>query len=76
MGTSQSRSVHNSGDAQVNVINTLEGHTVAHDNHELKLWVILVAVIMQLLFLSYKEHQRAAKKRALKAAISVAKLDV
>ena len=71
-----SRNVHNSGDAQVNVINTLEDHTVAHDSHELKLWIILGAVIAQLLLLLYKEHQRAAKKRALKAAVSVAKLDV
>ena len=62
--------------AQVNIVNSLEGHSAAHESHELKLWIILVAVIAQLLILLYKENQRAAKKRALKAAVSVAKLDV
>ena len=76
MGKTQSRNVGSSGDAQVNIVNSLEDHSAAHESHELKLWIILVVVIAQLLILLYKQNQRAAKKRALKAAVSVAKLDV
>ena len=76
MGKTQSRSATNSGDAQISIVNALEDHSVAHESHELKLWIILVAVMIQLLLLLYKQQQRAAKRRAMKAAVSVAKLDV
>ncbi|XP_058827641.1 uncharacterized protein LOC131687569 [Topomyia yanbarensis] len=76
MGKTQSRGVQNAENAQVNVVNTLDSHTDAHDAHELKLWIILVAVLAQLFVIIYREHQRSTKKRAMKAALSVAKLDV
>ena len=55
MGKTQSRNVGSSGDAQVNIVNSLEDHSAAHESHEIKLWIILVAVMIQLLLLLYKQ---------------------
>ena len=72
MGKTQSRSAQNTGDAQVNVINTLEAHSGAHVGHELKLWLILSLVVLQTILTSYKYYTKSANKRAMKAARSIA----
>ena len=48
MGKSISKHTTN-GDVQVNVINHLKSHSEALEAHDIKLWIILIIVIMQLL---------------------------
>lgn len=72
MGKSYSRAVENKGDAQVNVYNALEAHSEAHDGHEIKLWLILSLAFMQVVFTLYKQYVKAANRRAIKAARSLA----
>ena len=72
MGKTYSRSQDNKGDAQVNVYNALEAHCEAHEGHEIKLWLILSLALVQVTFTLYKQYVKAANRRAIKAARSLA----
>lgn len=58
MGSSKSKTVQNNGDPQVNVMNTLEGHSGHHAEHEFKLWIVLCLNVAQILVIIYKWHQK------------------
>lgn len=72
MGKPQSKSqvTHNS-DPQIKVINTQEYHCKILDNHEFLLYIILVAVVAQLLLSLYILLVKRERKRAIKFAKSV-----
>lgn len=74
MGKSNSKIVNNSGDPQNVIINQLEEHSEHHTAHDLKLTVILVAVVLQFLLICYLLLKKHSRKQALKAARSVAQL--
>ena len=72
MGKTYSRTQDNKGDAQVNVYNALKAHSEAHEGHEVKLWLILGLVALQVVFVIYKQYVKSANRRAIKAARSLA----
>lgn len=75
MGKTQSKSANN-GDAQVTVIQNQELHSEEHEQQSLMLWLILVVVIMQLVIKLYQMYKNREKKIALKAARSIAAINV
>lgn len=74
MGKTQSKKVQVSGDPQVQILNQLDIHEELHNQHDLKLDIILVIVCIQLLITLYKLHKEHNRKQALKAAKTVADL--
>ena len=56
------------GDAEVNIINNLETHKVAHDKHELLLWIILTCVVILLLIKLIKLYNTYVKNNNLRTA--------
>lgn len=74
MGNDKSKESHNSGDPQVQVLNTLEIHAEQHKQHEFKLTIILVIVSVQLLLTMYKLYKEHTRKQALKAAKTLSDL--
>lgn len=75
MGKTYSRNNENNGDPQVNIVNTLEGHSEAHNGHEAKLWIIIVLVGILLAIILNREYTRRVKKRAIVTAKSIARLE-
>lgn len=65
MGKPQSKTAV-SGDSNVNIINQLEQHSEFHDDHNLKLWIIIVFNIAQVLFAIYKWNNKRVKRKAFK----------
>lgn len=74
MGKPNSKTVNLSGDPQVMIMNTLEAHSALHEDHDLKLSIILAAVVTQLLVTAYILWKKHTRRTALKAAKSVAAL--
>lgn len=68
--------IKTTGDSTVEVNNVLEQHQTYHEEHEFKLWLILVLVTVQVVFLVYKQIKKNNKKNAMKAAKSIANLQV
>ena len=59
MGKSNSKSNHQSGDTNINIADHFEQNGVSHDAHELKLWIIIILLLIQLacsLFKALKTH--------------------
>lgn len=75
MGKTQSKNSENVGDAQVTVIQTQEQHSIDHEAQQLLLWLILVAVLIQLAIKLYETYKQRERKIALKAARSVAAMN-
>lgn len=68
MGNTKSSPENNQdGDLNVNIVNTQEQHTNLHLDHEQKLWLITVIVIIQLALTIYKLITKRARKRAVKS---------
>lgn len=59
--------VETAGDKDVTIIANQELHTIYHDEHEIKLWLILIIVLIQLLLVFYKLLQRRERRRAFKS---------
>ena len=74
MGNEQSTE-NNNGDAQINIVNTLNSHSEKHYNHELKLYLILFVVTLQLILTLYKIYKNFYRRQALKAAKTVSALN-
>lgn len=74
MGKSNSKSVSNTGDPQVVVLNQLEAHAEMHDSHDIKLTIILVIVSVQLVAQAYILWRKHSRRQALRAAKSVLEL--
>lgn len=64
MGKSQSKSVSNSGDPQINIMNTLESHEERHNDHDLKLWILIVMNAIQVAWAIFKWYQKRIKRKA------------
>lgn len=63
------------GDKDTVIINTQELHSEHHEQHELKLWLILCLVSIQVMYLGYKILQKRIKRKTLKLAKSLNQLD-
>lgn len=72
MGTTETKEAKNSGDPQVQILNQLNSHEERHAEHEVKLNIIIVIVMLQLLITIYRIYKKNARVQALKAAKSVA----
>lgn len=72
MGKSNSKNSVNSENPQVQILNQLETHEELHLQHDLKLTVIAVIVILHLSITLYKLYKEQTKTQALKAAKSIA----
>ena len=75
MGKTYFYNNENKGDPQVNVINTLEQHSGAHEEHKVKLRIISMLLTALVLLTLHREYTRRVKKRAIVTARSVARLD-
>lgn len=64
MGKPQSKSTSVNGDPQVNIINQLEEHSVLHEDHALKLWILLTLNIIQIAVTVYKWHEKRVRRKA------------
>lgn len=73
MGKTASKS-SNEGDANVQITNMLENHEAYHEDHQFKLWLILVMVSLHTVIAVYKMMKKYHRKNAIKAAKSVADL--
>ena len=71
MGKPQSKVVSHNGDPQVRIINMQEMHT---EQHELKLYLILGIVIIQLGITIYRLRKKNMRKQAIKTAKSIINL--
>lgn len=77
MGKSASKTVSTEGDPQVNIINQLEDHSVRHESHELKLWLILSLNVLQIIWAVLLWNMKRIKLKAfLKGTKSNATLDM
>lgn len=74
MGKSSSKSVKNTGDPQVVVLNQLEAHAEMHESHEFKLTLILIIVALQMVIQAYILWKKQSRRQAMKAAKSVVEL--
>lgn len=63
------------GDKDTVIINTQELHSEHHEQHELKLWLILCLVSIQVMYLGYKILQKRIKRKTLQLAKSLNQLD-
>lgn len=63
------------GDKDTVIINTQEVHSEHHEQHELKLWLILCLVSIQVMYLGYKILQKMIKRKTLQLAKSLNQLD-
>lgn len=70
MGKNGSK-IKNTGDSTVEVNNK-----TFHEEHAFKLWLILVLVSIQVIFLVYNQIKKMKKRNAMKAAKSIANLQV
>lgn len=70
MGKTVSKKVDNAGDAHVTVVQTQQQHSEEHEAQQFLLYVILVAVIIQLAIKLYETYKQRERKVALKAARS------
>lgn len=73
MGLNKSK-VQNTGDPQVQILNQLQLHEEYHSDHDMKLNIIIVVVCIQLIITLCRIYNENAKKRALKAAKSIANI--
>ena len=75
MGKNGSK-IKTTGDSTVEVNNVLEQHQTFHEEHAFKLWLILVLVSIQVIFLAYNQIKTMNRRNAMKAAKSIANLQV
>lgn len=75
MGKSSSKPKITTSGTNVEINTILEQHQELHENHEFKLWLILVLVAIQVIVLCYKELKLQSRRNALKAAKSVANIE-
>lgn len=75
MGKNGSKPKITTSGTDVEINNILEQHQDLHESHELKLWLILVLVAIQVTVLCYKELKRLSRQNAIKAAKSVGRLE-
>lgn len=75
MGNQKSSpSAKNSGDGDNIIMNTQEIHTEMHDAHELKLWIILCLISLQVFYTAFKVMQKHIKRKTMKMAESTTNL--
>ena len=75
MGKSYSRNVENEGNPQVSIINALEEHGNYHNEHELKLWAIIVMLGILLGINMHTLYASRRRKQAVRSARSLARVD-
>lgn len=76
MGKSASKpSASVSGDKDLTIINNQEIHRDFHEDHALKLNIILVLVTIQLVFVIYKIWYKRIQKKTILRVKSMADLD-
>lgn len=75
MGKTQSK--NENGDVQLTtIVQNQENHSEDHNTQIIISWLILAAVLMQLIITLYTLYKRRERKVAIKAAKSVAALDM
>lgn len=76
MGNRKSKpSAEVNGDKDVTIINNQEVHSDYHEEHSVKLNIILVIVILQLMFVMYKVWHKRVQRKAFRKAQSIADID-
>lgn len=77
MGKTQSKQYNENGEVKLTtIVQNQQTHSEDHEEHTLMLWLILAAVLIQLTITLYTLYKRRERKVAIKAAKSVAALDI
>lgn len=66
MGKQQSKSASSTGDSNVNIVNILEHHDMLHEEHAIKLWIILAINLLQLAIKLFKWYHNKTQQKAFK----------
>lgn len=66
MGKEQSKSASTSGDAHVNILNQIEENTERHNDHEIKLWILLAMNVAQIVYKVFRWHQKSIARKAFR----------
>ena len=68
MGKTQSKHTSQEGDTNINIVENLENNQVQHENHEIKLWLILAINVVQIIFLVFKTLKRRWRREGFERA--------
>ena len=74
MGAKRSKSYKNTGDSQVDIVNKLELHEDYHEEHNIKITLILIVVTLLLVVTLYELYRRHSRAQTMRVAKSVAAL--
>lgn len=66
MGKEQSKSASTSGDAHINILNQIEENNERHNDHELKLWVLLALNFAQIVYKMFSWYQKRVSRKAFR----------
>lgn len=66
MGNSKSKKATIDGDSNVNIINQLDHHSELHEDHDLKLWIIIFFNLLQILIMIVKWYNKKITKKAFR----------
>ena len=76
MGKTWSKSSHQSGETNVEINEHIEQNTLAHDAHEVKLWIIIILLIIQLTFTIHKNLKRKWKRQGFDQAKQLSTINI
>ena len=76
MGKTFSKDNHQSGETNIEITEHLEQNTDSHSAHEIKLWIIIFLLIVQMLLTAYKILKRKWKRQGFEHAKQLSTLNV
>ena len=76
MGKTFSKDNHQSGETNIEISEHLEQNTDSHSAHEIKLWVIIFLLIVQMLLTAYKILKRKWKRQGFDQAKQLSTLNI
>ena len=76
MGKSWSKENHQVGDTNIEITEHLEENSNSHNSHEIKLWIIISLLCIQLLVTIYKLLKRKWKRQGFEQAKQLSTLNI
>lgn len=73
MGKHHSKTQHQEGNTNINIVEHLENNSEQHSEHEIKLWLILVLNVVQVLYIGYQALKRKWRRQGFNRAITVSR---
>ena len=76
MENSWSKKKHQAGDTNIEITEHLEQNSDSHNSHEIKLWIIISLLSMQLLLTIHKILKRKWKRQGFEQAKQLSTLNI